>query len=88
MIGVNQMEIQARIKKTIINATMIAEKLESLVSPSLSEDDLSAISEMNNKLIVIMTDISILNDATEANEDEINRLADLCDQLYFVVSDL
>ncbi len=82
------MKAQDKIKNSVAQATMMAEKLQSLISTSLSDEEISAISEMNNKLIVIVADMSILIDSEDPDEEEVSRLSTLCDQLYSIISSL
>lgn len=82
------MKVQDKVKSSIAKATLMAEKLQSLINTSLSDEEISAISEMNNKLIVIVADMSILIDSENPDEEEVSRLSTLCDQLYSIISSL
>lgn len=82
------MKVQDKVKSSIAKATLMAEKLQSLINTSLSDEEISAISEMNNKLIVIVADMSILIDSEDPDEEEVSRLSNLCDQLYSIISSL
>lgn len=79
------MNTQEKIEKSVIQATEMTDKLNSLVNLELTNEEVSAIAEMNNKLVVIMADIHVLSMTEAPAENEADELSTLCDRLHTIV---
>lgn len=82
------MNTQEKIEKSVILATEMTEKLNSLVNLNLTPDELSAIAEMSNKVVVLMADLRILAGSESPEENGLDELCQLCDRLHKVVSEI
>lgn len=82
------MNTQEKIEKSVIQATAMTEKLNSLVNLDITPEELSAIAEMNNKVVVLMTDLRILAASESPEENGLDELCELCNQLHKVVSEI